>query len=114
MGKIKKEFTSVIEYLESEVKVEVLLVVDHWNDAFGGGIGLRFDWESGDVGFEEGGVPGGKVVVRWMVDEGIHGGANDGGGKTDDEDWGDEWTKEGGGWVTILGFFKWNDPFAII
>lgn len=37
-------------------------------------LGLGFDWESDGVGFEEGGLPNGKVVVvQWVVGEGIHG-----------------------------------------
>ena len=39
MGKIGEEFIGVVKYLES--KVEVLLVIDHQNDVFGGGIGAR-------------------------------------------------------------------------
>ena len=39
MGKIGVEFSSMIEYLEGEVEVDVLLAADHWNDEFGGGVG---------------------------------------------------------------------------
>ena len=45
-----------------------------------------FDWRSDDVRFEECGVHNGKVVVRWVVNERIHSGTNDDGGKTGNED----------------------------
>lgn len=91
VGKIGVEFASVVEYLEGKVEVEVLLAIDHRNHAFGEkAFGPGFDWESDGVRFEKGGVHDGKVVVRWVVDEGIHGGANDGVGKTDDGDFGEE------------------------
>ena len=65
-------------------------------------LGLGFDWESDGVGFEEGGLPNGKVVVvQWVVGEGIH----DNEGRIIDKDWGEEWTKVGGRWVRVLEFF---------
>ena len=83
MGEIAVEFSGVVEDLEGEV--EVLLAADHRNDPFGGeALGPGFDWGSDGVGFEKGGlrVHGGEVVMRWVVGEGIHGGANCGGGRT--------------------------------
>ena len=77
----------MVKYLEGEVKVEVLLAVDHQNDAFEEEtLGLGFDWESDGVGFEKGRVHNSKAVVRWVVSEGIHGGTNSNKGKTDDGD----------------------------
>ena len=81
------EFVGLVEYLEGEVKVEVLLAVDHQNDAFEEEtLGLGFDWESDGVGFEKGRVHNSKAVVRWVVSEGIHGGINDNGGRTNNKD----------------------------
>ena len=65
-------------------------------------LGLGFNWESDSVGFEEGGLHDGKVVVWWVVSEGIHSNTNGSEDKIDDEDW----RKERRWWIKVLGFLK--------
>ena len=110
------EFASVVEYLEDEVEdeveVEVLPAANHWNDAFGGGVGARVclgEWRCRIWGWSH----DGKVVVQWVVSEGIHGGTNSNQGKIDDGDWREKWTKEEEGWIRVWSF-KWNDLFTLI
>ena len=71
----------------TRLRLRFFSTTDHQNDAFEGDVlGLGFDWKSDSVGFEEGGVYDSKVVVWWMVSEGIYGGANGGRGRIDDQD----------------------------
>ena len=62
LGKIGVEFSGVEEYLEG--KIEVLLTVDHGNEAFWvEALGPGFNWGRDCVVLEEwgGGIHGGKV-----------------------------------------------------
>ena len=64
MGKIRVEFASVVEYLESEIKVEVCWRLINEMMHLGEALGLAFVWEIDGVRFEEGGV----TLAWWWCD----------------------------------------------